>query len=193
MLKMGIALVILTWNCADVLRTAIDSVEKVVDEVVAVDSSSTDGTLDILREYGEKYKYAVEVYTKALKGSWSGLRNFGIEKSTNEWILILDSDEYLTGETIEMIPELVRSSEADCYIFRRLNYLDGVLQEAKDYHFRLFKRHCRYEGVIHEQLVGFNKSKVIEGAVVMHKKTRVRQKEQDERYLEFNRRKEGKE
>ena len=179
---MGVALVILTWNSADVLRTALDSVKDIVVEIVAVDSSSTDGTLDILKEY------RAVVYTKALEGSWSELRNFGIEKATSEWILILDSDEYLTEETIKKIPELVKSSEADCYIFRRLNYLDGVLQEAKDYHYRLFKKNCRYAGVIHEQLTGFKKSQVVEDAIVMHKKTLKRQKEQDKRYLEFSKR-----
>ena len=175
-----VTLVILTWNCADVLRTALDSIKDVVDEIVAVDSSSVDGTLDILKEY------EAVIYTKALEGSWSKLRNFGIEKSTKDWILILDSDEYLTKETIGKIPELVKSSEVDCYIFRRLNYLDDVLQEVKDYHYRLFRKHCSYAGVIHEQLTGFNKSQVVEDAIVMHKKTLKRQKEQDKRYLEFN-------
>ena len=176
----------LTWNSEAALRTALDSVKGLIDEIVAVDSSSTDGTLNLLKEHG------AVIYTKALEDSWSELRNFGISKASHEWILILDSDEYLTKETVQMIPELVKSSDADSFIFRRLNYLDGILQEAKDYHYRLFKNYCRYEGMIHEQLVGFNKSKVIEDAVVMHKKTKTRQKEQDERYLEFSKRLEGK-
>lgn len=179
---MGITLVILTWNCEGVLRTALDSVKGIVDEIVAVDSSSTDSTLDILKEYGAM------VYTKALEGSWSELRNFGIENATKDWILILDSDEYLTEEAVKMIPGLVKNSEVDCYIFRRLNFLDGVLQEAKDHHYRLFKNYCRYQGVIHEQLVGFKKSQIVEDAIVVHKKTLKKQKEQDERYLEFAKR-----
>ena len=186
---------LLTWNSADSIRAALESVGNLVDEVVVVDSNSTDGTLNILSEYGNKWiekGIAIEVYTKALEGSWSELRNFGIEKATKDWILILDSDEYLTEETVQMIPELVKSSEVDCFIFRRLNYLDGVLQEAKDYHYRLFKRYCRYAGVVHEQLVGFKKSQVVEDAIVMHKKTGEKQREQNERYLEFNKRREEK-
>jgi len=174
-----ISWLLLTWNSANSIRTALESAKDLVDEIVVVDSNSTDETLDILDEYDAK------VYTKALEKSWSELRNFGISKASYEWILVLDSDEYLTKETLLMIPKLVESDEVDAFIFRRLNYLDGVLQEAKDYHYRLFKRHCRYAGRIHEQLVGFKKSKVIEDAIVMHKKTWKKQKEQDERYLEF--------
>lgn len=173
-----ISLIILTWNSEAVLRAALDSVKSVVDEIIAVDSASVDGTVQILNEYGAK------VYTMEMKDSWSELRNFAIEKVTHEWILSLDSDEYLTKEAAAKVPELVKNNDVDCYIIRRLNYLDGELQELKEYHPRLFRRHCRFVGNIHEQLVGFKKSVIVEEAI-MHKKSWKRQIEQNARYVEF--------
>lgn len=178
-MRMGkISLMILTWNSEAVLRTALDSVKGVVDEIIAVDSASTDGTVQILNEYGAK------VYTMVLKDSWDELKNLAVEKTSHEWILSIDSDEEMTKEAAAKVPELVKSSDVDCYAFRRLNYLDGELQELKEYHPRLFRRYCRFKGNIHEQLTGFKKLVVIEDAI-MHKKTWVRQIAQNARYTEF--------
>jgi len=175
-----ISLMILTWNSEAVLRTALESVKGVVDEIVAVDSASVDGTVEILKEYGAK------VYTMELKDSWDELKNFAVEKTSHEWILSIDSDEEMTKEAAALIPELVKSSDVDCYAFRRLNYLDDVLQELKEYHPRLFRRYCRFVGNIHEQLVGFKKIQIMEEAII-HSKTWKRQIDQNARYIEFSR------
>lgn len=174
-----ISLIMLTWNSEVVLRKALDSVKSVVDEMIVVDSSSTDDTLDILNEYG------CVVYTMELKDSWSKLKNFAIEKTSYDWILSLDSDEYLVEETVAKIPELVKGNNVDCYIFRRLNYLDNSLWKVED-HCRLFRKHCRFRGNIHECLAGFRKSQTTE-VTIMHKKSWEKQKEQTARYAEFNR------
>ena len=172
--------VFLTWNSISNMRGALDSVKGIVDETIAVDSFSGDGTVDVLNEYGAK------VYQKKFELSFSDLRNFGIEKANGEWILILDTDEVLSEATKALVPELVKDPKHDCYVFRRRNYIGGVLLKDKDYHFRLFRNYCRYVGRIHEQLTGYKSMMVVQNAEVIHTKTREGQNERNLKYDQIN-------
>lgn len=90
--------IIPTWNRADCLRRAIDSAlnqRGVAIEVVVVDDGSTDGTREMLREYGER----IRVVYQQQRGPASA-RNAGIAIASGEFIAFLDSDdEWLPQKT----------------------------------------------------------------------------------------------
>src|SRR5688500_18330739 len=82
--------VVITKNEEAVIRRCLESLAW-ADEVVVMDSGSTDRTVEICRELGAK------VYD----ADWQGpatQRNRGIEKCSGEWILALDADEWVTDE-----------------------------------------------------------------------------------------------
>ena len=76
---------------ADRISNTIESVIDIVDEVIVVDSGSTDGTQDLARQLGCK------VFFNQWKG-YGPQKRFGEDCAKNEWLLNLDADEYLSDQ-----------------------------------------------------------------------------------------------
>lgn len=91
-----------TFNSARTLRRTLEGAAKFADEIVVVDSFSTDGTLEIAREFTDK------VFSREYK--YHGLQmNHAIGLCSHDWVFCIDSDEYPDGE---MIAHLLRLKEA---------------------------------------------------------------------------------
>ena len=89
--KLPISCFIIAQNEADRITKTIESVNELVDEIIVVDSGSTDGTQDLVKKLGCKLFY----------NEWNGFgpqKRFGEEKARNKWLLNLDADEYLSNE-----------------------------------------------------------------------------------------------
>ena len=89
--KLPITCFIIAQNEADRITKTIDSVDELVDEIIVIDSGSTDGTQDLVKKLGCKLFY----------NEWNGFgpqKRFGEEKARNKWLLNLDADEYLSNE-----------------------------------------------------------------------------------------------
>lgn len=100
------------------LPRALESV-RWADEVVIVDSGSTDATLEIARKAGAK------VFEEPWKG-YSGQKNSAIAHATGEWILSLDADEEVSPELAEEIGRLLADEPACCaYRIPRRNHFLG--------------------------------------------------------------------
>ena len=89
--KLPISCFIIAQDEADRITNAIESVIDIVDEVIVVDSGSTDGTQDLARQLGCK------VFFNKWKG-YGPQKRFGEDCAKNEWLLNLDADEYLSDE-----------------------------------------------------------------------------------------------
>src|SRR3984893_3237492 len=85
-----LSVAIITLNEADNLARTLTSV-RFADEIVLVDSGSTDGTVEIARSFGSK------VFPEEWKG-FAGQKNSAIDKCVGTWVLSLDADEELTEE-----------------------------------------------------------------------------------------------
>lgn len=137
--KYPISACIITFNEESRIRDCLESV-KWVDEIVVVDSFSTDKTVDICKEY------TARVYQRAWPGNIDQ-KNHAIGLATNDWILCLDADERLSPGLIGEIQEAVRGhGNVAGYIFpRRSFYLDRWMYHGDwypDRQLRLFKRGC---------------------------------------------------
>lgn len=126
------------------LRRCLNSVKNQVDEIIIVDTGSTDSTLDIAREFGAR------IYTYEWEKDFSSARNFSLEKAQSEYVLVLDADEYLDEKT-NLQKEIEK--QKDFYIINFRNYMDGGYV-SKHQAIRLFKNNInlRYYGKIHEHL-----------------------------------------
>lgn len=88
------------------------------DDIVVVDSGSTDRTVEIAREFG----------CRAFVEEWKGYgpqKNSAVDKCRHSWVLLLDADEQVPDETVESIREVLERPGADAYSFRRRNYFHG--------------------------------------------------------------------
>jgi glycosyltransferase involved in cell wall biosynthesis len=140
-----ISVIVLTKNEEEVIANCLNSVS-FCDEVVVIDSMSTDKTVEIAKRMNAK------VYESSF-AEFSQMRNFGKEKSSGEWILYIDADELVTGQLQDEIKEIIKSGGKDAYILLRKNYYLGNFAWPKlDRMPRLFKKTAllRWEGKLHE-------------------------------------------
>jgi len=98
---------VITFNEERHIRKCLQSLSW-VDEIIVVDSESSDRTVDIAKEFTE------QVFIRPWPG-FPAQRNFGISKATGQWILILDADERITNEARQEIATLLTSPEANHY------------------------------------------------------------------------------
>lgn len=100
-----ISVIIPVYNREKTIKRAIDSVIKQLDEnteLVIVNDGSTDKTEDIIKEQIEKCRSNISYYTKENEGV-AATRNFGIEHSKGDYIIFVDSDDYITPNLIKTI------------------------------------------------------------------------------------------
>ncbi len=83
-------------------------------EVIVVDDCSTDGSLEICREYEEKYP-CLHVYTKENEGV-SAARNYGLKKATGDYIQFVDSDDRLYPEATKHLVMRIEKDQSDLVI-----------------------------------------------------------------------------
>lgn len=123
----SISVYILAFNQKHKIRPAIESVLW-ADEVLLIDSGSTDGTDEIAREFG------VVVHQIPFTG-FGALRNEAVSKCRFEWIFSLDSDERMTPEAKDEILSILSSSHPmDAYLVPRKNYLLGQWIRHSDWY-----------------------------------------------------------
>jgi glycosyltransferase involved in cell wall biosynthesis len=109
---------VITYNEADKIRDALASIAW-VDEIVVLDSHSTDGTLAICREFTKK------VYQCDFQG-FGKLRNHALEFVTHDWVLSLDADERATPMLRDEIKaELAQGPNAEAFFVPRKNLFLG--------------------------------------------------------------------
>lgn len=83
--------VVLVRNQAEQLKKCLNALS-FCDEIIVVDDNSTDDSAKIAEKAGAR------VYKRALNGDFAAQRNFGLEKTKNEWVLFVDADEIVTPE-----------------------------------------------------------------------------------------------
>ena len=110
--------VIITYNEEKNIRRCIESVQGVVDEIIVVDSHSTDKTVDICRSLG------VKVVLQSFLG-YVEQKNFALEQAQFNYVLSLDADEALSEDLKNAILEQKYKLTFDAYRFNRLNNFYG--------------------------------------------------------------------
>lgn len=104
---MKLSLCIATYNEEDFIHYPLDSAYDLADEVIIVDGGSTDNTIKIAKSYGEK----VKVISTENPAMFHINKQKAIEAAKGEWILLLDSDEALSGELKEQITTILKNYE----------------------------------------------------------------------------------
>ncbi|MBS4033568.1 MAG: glycosyltransferase family 2 protein [Ignavibacterium sp.] len=133
--KNKISVTIITGNEEGNIRECLESA-KWADEIIVVDSESTDKTVEIAKSFTEK------VFIRKWEG-YASQKSFAMNQASNEWVLSLDADERATQELAE---EILSSDidNFDGYKIRRNNYFIGKQITGcgwgNDYQLRLFKK-----------------------------------------------------
>ena len=103
----SLAILILTCNEEDNIVSVVENAKKCTDEVVVIDSGSTDCTVELAKEHGAKVSF------RAWTNDFSAQRNFALEQTDADWVLYLDADERLNENVIAEVKRIVASGVMD--------------------------------------------------------------------------------
>jgi glycosyltransferase involved in cell wall biosynthesis len=145
-----LSLCMIMKNEEEHLPRCLESVQGVVDEIIIVDTGSTDRSVEIAESFG------ATVLHEEWKGDFATPRNTSIDAATGDWILILDADEELVDG--KGLTPLLQEKDIEGYCLREVNFIgeevgiEAVVNSA----FRVFRNRpeYRYEGALHEQIMG---------------------------------------
>ncbi|MCP3776245.1 glycosyltransferase [Paenibacillus sp. MZ04-78.2] len=148
-----LSLCMIVKNEEKVLKRCLESVQGLVDEIVVVDTGSTDRTVEIAREFTS------HVYFFEWINDFAAAKNFSIRHAGSRWILNLDADEFLQDVNIEKVRyelENLPLSESTAFILPIYNFT-GTINSGKVLNSsgaRLFPNHpdIEFRSPIHEQL-----------------------------------------
>lgn len=155
-----LSVIILTYNEEFYIADAIKSVS-FADEIIVLDSYSTDATPEIVSNLGVKLIYRkFDNYCKQ--------RNYAIESASGEWVLFLDADERVPDKLREEILESINSTKFDAYkIWFPHFFMDRFLFHYTDKVTRLIKNeNITFENEVHEKLVLKSKPGVLKNYMI---------------------------
>lgn len=133
-------------NEENFLSGCLESVKHLVNEMIIVDTGSTDGSVEIAKRYGAK------IFHHRWNNDFSEARNHALQHAKGDWVLHLDADEELKKEDISLVKEIIKDKDTNgvqCVIY-------NVQKDSSDflisYFFRLFRNNIgvSYSGLIHE-------------------------------------------
>jgi len=123
---MKISIVVPVYNVENELSRCIDSLINQTFkniEIILVDDGSTDSSPLICDEYSKKDNRIIVVHKS--NGGLSDARNVGIEKSSGEYFLLIDSDDYIDVDSCERFEEIICATNADIIV-------SNAIQERED-------------------------------------------------------------
>ncbi len=141
-------------NEEKLLPQCLESIKDYVDEIIIVDTGSTDRTVEIAKSYGAK------VYHHPWEDDFSKHRNQSISYATSEWVFIIDADEVLEKGSGKVMREVIKNNSVDSYFFVvKSAYNEGVGMASHN-SVRLFQngKGIHYKGRVHNRIVGDKKS-----------------------------------
>jgi glycosyltransferase involved in cell wall biosynthesis len=134
-------------NEAVALPRCLDSVAEVADEIVVVDTGSTDNTVAIARQRG-----ATVLHHDFSRADFAAARNAGLAQAHGDVVLVLDADETLDPRSVPVVRALAAAPEHAGYVVTRRNLPADGGTPWEDHAVRLFRRRddFRYAGRVHE-------------------------------------------
>ncbi|TPE44116.1 glycosyltransferase family 2 protein [Pontibacter mangrovi] len=116
--EIKISATVITFNEERNIARCLQSLQGVADEIVVVDSFSTDGTQAICESFGVRF-------VQHPFGGYIEQKNYAVTQATYDHVLALDADECLSEELIASIKEKKKNFDADGFIVNRLNNYCG--------------------------------------------------------------------
>ncbi len=115
-----LSLCMIAKNEEEMLPRCLDSVRSIVDEIIIVDTGSTDRTVEIAESFGAK------VIRHPWRDDFSEARNVSIDHAAGEWILVLDADERIAGKDVAKIAATIRDPDLFACFLTQRTYTDNT-------------------------------------------------------------------
>lgn len=132
------------------LGRCLSSLAGIADEIIVVDTGSTDNSLAIAESFGAR------IFEFPWTFDFSAARNFSLSKASKPWVLIIDADEVLDSDSAGSIPSILETDNFDALLVRVHNYLgnpdEPEVMIASS--IRIFRSNMSYSysGTVHEDV-----------------------------------------
>lgn len=156
MKKLPISVFIITKNEADRIASVINAVAEIADEILVIDSGSTDKTVEIAKSLGAKTFY----------NAWTGYgpqKVFGESLCQNKWVLNIDADEEVSLKLAEELQELFSQNQQDQFIGYKIKIVNKFFGEKKPKKLAYYYNQLR---LYNKDFCGFKDSAVHDSVVV---------------------------
>lgn len=123
---MKFSILIPVYNVEQYLRECLDSVIKQSFkdfEVILIDDGSTDNSGKICDEYAKKYPNIIKVFHKKNEGLLL-TRRFGLKKAQGEYIIFVDSDDYISTDLLKEVTNVLKKDSYDIVIYNFYRFID---------------------------------------------------------------------
>jgi tetratricopeptide (TPR) repeat protein len=134
----------------EMLPRCLHAAAGAVDEIVIVDTGSSDGTIEIARSFGAR------VIERPWTGSFAEARNTSFDAASGDWLMYLDADEVLVGEDAPLLRSLTGRTWREAFRVREINYTgspgDGTAVTHDALRILRNRPQYRFEGRVHEQI-----------------------------------------
>jgi glycosyltransferase involved in cell wall biosynthesis len=145
-------------NGAGSLRACLDSVRPIANEIIVVDTGSTDNSIHIAEFYG------ATIIQSPWVNNFAYSRNVSIFRATKPWIMWIDADEVLCPDSIGLINEIKNTEPEQCYACKTQNIYPHVIANGfvRTEPFRQIKifpnfKNITFDGNIHESVAHVSK------------------------------------
>lgn len=133
---------------------SIASLQGMYDELIVVDTGSTDNTVN------EAEKYGAQIYHFQWQNDFSKARNFALSKVTGDWIIFLDADNYYVGDVDirEYLANIEKNSDIDGLLLPEYDVFHRELPPSRVARIFRNREYIRYRGAIHEVIHGIGRN-----------------------------------
>ncbi|HEX7292521.1 MAG TPA: glycosyltransferase [Conexibacter sp.] len=147
---MRLSLCMIVKDEEEMLPRCLAAAAPAVDEIVIVDTGSSDRTIEIAREFG------ATVIEREWTGSFSEARNVSFDAATGDWLMFLDADEVLVEEDAARLRALRGKTWRECFYLTEISYTGELGDGTAATHtaLRVFRARpeYRFSGTLHEQI-----------------------------------------
>lgn len=121
-----ISVILPTWNCANLLREAIESVRSQTYknwEIIVINNNSSDHTLDVINSINDE---RIKIINFDNKGVIAAARNRGIDLASGDYLAFLDSDDYWYPDKLETCLRVLQENDADVVCHGECHFMIGI-------------------------------------------------------------------
>lgn len=152
--KISVSACVIVKNEEKHIERWLANVRRIADEIIVVDTGSTDRTVELAEAGGAK------VYFFAWIHDFAAAKNYALDQAHGDWIVFLDADEYFTEDALERLPQVLQEVHPQRKIvglvspFLNIDEADHGRVIDQAYQMRIFRRSrtLRYVGSVHEMI-----------------------------------------
>ena len=166
---MRLSVCMIVKNEQEFIENCLRSVQPIADEIILVDTGSSDKTIEIARQFN------VKVFPFQWIDDFSAARNESLKQAGGEWILQIDADETLDKASLEELKHITSQPDTDAFSVSVRNYHlpQDMVKFLDSRQIRLFRNRSeyRYRNKIHEQItlsIEENGGRIQDSSILIH-------------------------